>query len=155
MENTFNKLSLLSFFSGCFICRVRYCLYPIYIFALFAVFHYCSIESAFAIERDSGSKFQRSTFYNGNSRFDSLVYFGLPKSVDRNNSFKLRKNDSSEFVGSGIKPVSIMKMDSKIDGDKCNEKRDQVTSIFDKYFMHFIGFLSWFILWPFIFKSSK
>lgn len=108
MKNTFNKLSLLSFFRGCFVCRVRYCLYPVYIFALLAVFNYCFIESSFAEIGDGGVKLNSSALDVRDSFFDSNINILVPKSFNGDNSFKLGQNCTLEFVRSGVESCFLV-----------------------------------------------
>lgn len=113
MKNTFNKFSLLSFFKGCFISCVKYCLLPVYVFALVAIFHCCFIESASAAARDAVTKFDGGLLYGGNGVSDSFINFLVPKSVDRDNSFKFGQYDISKCICSGYMLFSSVSSDSK------------------------------------------
>ncbi len=113
MKNTFYKLPLLCFFGGHFIGSVKYCLLPIYILALVAVFQHCSIKPAFAEIRDCRSEFEGCLFYGGGGISNSCINFLVPKFIDQNNFFKFSQHGISEYTGSGDIFFSSIPSDSK------------------------------------------
>lgn len=113
MENTLYKLPLLRFFWGSFISSVKYCLFPIYVLALLAVFQHCFVKSAFSETMGCRSKFEGSLLYGGDSILDYFIGFRFPDSIGRNDPFKFSQHDISKSISSGNIFFSSVSSDGK------------------------------------------
>lgn len=152
MKNTFYKFFFLCLFNFASPKGIRYSLFPIYILSLFAVISNCSVKFAFAEERDRWPEFESRLFYGRDGVSDSRINITSPETIDRDNSIKLGQHNVSKSAGGKIESIPVMNVHGKIDGNECNKKSNQVASVFDKYFIHFIALWSCLVLWPCFFR---
>ncbi len=80
--------------------NISYRISPIYVLALFAICQNCFIKPAFAIERESGTKFQSGLFNDRDRLREPLILFGTPETINRKQTFKFSQNYTAEFISS-------------------------------------------------------